>query len=204
MSISITALADIQTRTVAQWHVSAIVNEWRDFEALVIGNHEINFRLWHEEDQARDPAASDSVIAGVKRRIDQLNQQRSDSIEQLDNAIADALSTAHALSANSHRGAAALPMNTETPGSTLDRLSILALRLFHLTEQSQRVEITDPVRERVIRSLQIATQQRSNLIVSSQQLIDDLFTGRKRHQAFRHLKMYNDPELNPAIYKAQG
>jgi hypothetical protein len=188
-------LATLQTEAVARWHVEPFSSECRDFDALVLANHEINFRLWHEEDQARDPGATDAIIAQVKRRIDRLNQQRSDSIEKLDNAVLDAIV------ANGICVEPSLPMNTETPGSAVDRLSILALRVFHLAEQCDRPEIDDTTRSRVQVSSRVAQQQRLNLVRSLQQLFDDIFAGRKQHQTFRQLKMYNDPELNPVIYK---
>jgi len=193
--ISAARLSTLQTEAVARWHVDPISCDNREFDALVLANHEINFRLWHEEDQARDPGATDAIIAQVKRRIDRLNQQRSNSIEQLDNAIADAISAADITIDLT------LPLNTETPGSAIDRLSILALRVFHLAEQCHRPEVHDTARGRVTVSLCIAEQQRTNLADSLEQLIEDLFAGRKRHQTFRQLKMYNDPELNPVIYR---
>jgi len=193
--ISAARLSTLQTEAVARWHVDPISCDNREFDALVLANHEINFRLWHEEDQARDPGATDAIIAQVKRRIDRLNQQRSDSIEHLDNAIADAISAADVTVDP------ALPLNTETPGSAIDRLSILALRIFHLAEQCDRPEIDNAARGRVTVSLRIAEQQRTNLELSLQQLCDDLFAGVKQHQTFRQLKMYNDPELNPVIYR---
>lgn len=193
--IDIVQLVALQSAAVARWHLEPMTNDGEGFDRLVLANHQVNFRLWHEEDQARDPAASDSTIAQVKRRIDGLNQQRSDSIEQLDSAVADVLAGERAAVDR------ALPMNTETPGSAIDRLSILALRIFHLDEQSQRAQRDESSRQRVRHSLQIAAQQRHDLAESLQQLLHDLRAGRKRHQAFRQLKMYNDPELNPAIYQ---
>ncbi len=188
-------LATLQTEAVARWHVDLINDDCREFDALAFANHEINFRLWHEEDQARDPSATDIIIAQVKRRIDRLNQQRSDSIEQLDNAILDVLATRNI------GDTSRLPMNTESPGSAIDRLSILALRVYHLAEQIDRPEISDSARSRVAVSLRVAERQRANLVDSLQQLFNDIFAGRKQHQTFRQLKMYNDPELNPVIYK---
>lgn len=191
----IAQLAALQTDAVARWHVEPITNDADAFDALVLDNHELNFRLWHEEDRARDPSASDSIIAQVKRQIDRLNQQRSDSIERLDNAVADAIRS------QVKHPDPSLPMNTETPGSAIDRLSILALRIFHLSEQVQRLEMDESSRQRVRGSLQIAVHQRLNLSVSLQHLMDDLLAVRKRHQTFCQLKMYNDPQLNPAIYQ---
>jgi hypothetical protein len=197
-AIAIFHLVGLQVKAVRKWHSQPIQNDGSGFNALVLVNHEINFRLWHEEDQARDPEATDAVIAQVKRRIDRLNQQRSDSIESLDNAISEMLLRQLATVDSSQ------PMNTETPGSAIDRLSILSLRIFHLDEQCKRLDIDDALRNRVTVALQIAEQQRLNLSVSLQQLIEDLLAGRKRHCTFHHLKMYNDPELNPKIYEQKG
>jgi len=194
--ISISNVIQLQNEAVARWHEQPIVNECVGFDGLVMANHEINFRLWHEEDQARDPAATDAKIASVKRAIDGLNQMRSHSIERMDDAIAESIPSANEL-------AISAPMNTETPGSAIDRLSILSLRISHLAEECNRANVSDEVRKRVTASCHIAQQQQSSLATSLQQLIDDLHTGKKRHQTFRQLKMYNDSELNPMIYKSK-
>ncbi len=196
--ISIAELAEMQMRLVAAWHRERVDLDSAVFESLVIKNHDINFRLWHEEDQARDPEATDVIIAGVKRRIDALNQQRANSIEMIDDAIATQLAAAEI------DAPADLPTNTETPGSAIDRLSILALRCFHLAEQCDRIEIDAILRARVSQSLAIAASQRAGLIVSLERLITEVFSGRKAHRTFRQLKMYNDPELNPAVYCHQA
>jgi hypothetical protein len=192
--LNIARLVDLQSDTVARWHLEPIGADANGFEKLVLANHEINFRLWHEEDDARDPAATDTVIANVKRRIDRLNQQRNDSIEALDVAIEEALR------ADDVHTSPDSSLNTETLGSALDRLSILALRIFHLNEQATRAELDEAARRRVAASHELAILQRVRLAKSAQELCDDLFAGRKRHQPFRQLKMYNDPTLNPAIY----
>ncbi len=193
--IRISDIVDLQSDLVARWHVSPVINSATSFHQLVVANHEINFLLWHEEDLARDPVATDSVIAGVKRRIDRLNQRRNDSIEGIDNAIVEMLSS------QGIAPDATVPLNTETPGSAIDRLSILALRIFHFEEQVIRTGVDAAFLSRVKTSLQIALAQRLNLATSLQQLIDDLYAGRKRHQTFRQLKMYNDPTLNPVVYQ---
>src|SRR6185503_15399300 len=95
-----------------------------------------NYRLWHEEDKARSPTASDAEIAQVKRAIDKLNQQRNDWIEKLDDWITEELARLHVAAP------ATAPQNTETLGSTIDRLSILALRIYHLIEQRDRADAT--------------------------------------------------------------
>jgi hypothetical protein len=195
--LNIARLVELHSETVARWHREPVSFVAEGLNALVLANHEINFRLWHEEDDARDPVATDTVIANVKRRIDRLNQQRNDSIERLDVFIEEALQ------AENIQASPTRPLNTETIGSAIDRLSILALRIYHLAEQAARIELDDAARSRVSASHEIAVMQRVRLMTSAQELCDDLFAGRKRHQPFRQLKMYNDPSLNPAIYKRQ-
>ena len=195
--LNLARLIDLQSENVARWHCEPVAFVAEGWDALVLANHEINFRLWHEEDNARDPVASDAVIANVKRRIDRLNQQRNDSIEAMDVAIAEMLLT------SGIRVSEASRFNTETLGSAIDRLSILALRIYHLAEQADRPELEDSSRSRVRASLELAKQQRERLSQSAQELCVDVFAGLKRHQPFRQLKMYNDPTLNPVIYNSQ-
>src|SRR6185503_4385751 len=109
-----------------------------------------NYRLWHEEDKARSPTASDAEIAQVKRAIDKLNQQRNDWIEKLDDWITEELARRKVTAPSDAR------QNTETLGSTIDRLSILALRIYHLIEQRDREGATAEHREGVARKLAIA------------------------------------------------
>jgi hypothetical protein len=134
------------------------------------------------------------LIASVKHRIDKLNQERNDLIEKLDDALLDMLH---------QRGVASLaemPWNSETPGSIIDRLSILSLKVFHMREQTERRDADMAHRDRCADRLRILEQQRADLTRALQILLDDLLAGRKQLKLYRQFKMYNDPSLNPAIY----
>ncbi|MGB7346107.1 MAG: DUF4254 domain-containing protein [Pirellulaceae bacterium] len=188
------AIVQLQTEAVQRWHQQDIDNRHTGLMHLVCQQHASNFRLWHQEDQARSPTASDTQIASVKRSIDALNQQRNDQIELIDDAITNMLASVV--------DATGAKQNTETPGSAIDRLSIMSLRLFHYREQADRAGINDNLRQSVADRINVCQRQQSDLSQSLQELLDDLIAGRKRHRVYRQMKMYNDPLLNPAIYDA--
>lgn len=186
-------IAALQEACVTRWHMHPPENPAHGFFHTVCEQLQFNFLLWHEEDKARDPSADDGEIARVKRSIDRLNQQRNDWIERLDEEIAVELANCGIAAAKD------APLNTETLGSTLDRLGILTLRIYHLREQLEREGATSEHRENVGRKLYVATLQHDELLRAAQTLADDLLAGRKRHQTVRQLKMYNDPALNPYL-----
>ena len=143
MSIDVPAILKLHKATVASWHAWKIDNPYEGFLHIVCLQHEQNFRLWHQEDIARSPDVSNAELAVVKRTIDKLNQQRNDLIERLDDCLLDKLAAAEVQPWQGAR------LNTETPGSVIDRLSILALRLYHMEEQARRatpMRVTSPRR----------------------------------------------------------
>src|SRR5437667_1856055 len=198
LMISVESITNLHRDCISRWHQQPIDNPREGFLQVACEQLSYNFRLWHEEDKARSPTASDAEIAQVKRAIDKLNQQRNDWIEKLDDWITDELARRSVVAP------ATAPQNTETLGSTIDRLSILALRIYHLIEQRDRADASPEHREGVARKLAVALAQHDDLSRAAQQLADDLFAGRKRHKTYRQLKMYNDPSLNPYLYQAKG
>jgi hypothetical protein len=184
----------LHSEAVERWHTSAIDNPFSGFLGTVCHQHQYNFLLWHEEDVARSPSAPDSRIAEVKRAIDRYNQQRNDWIEKLDDALLDEL-VRRCLYVDDRT-----PFNTETPGSAMDRLSILSLRSYHLNEQLQRPDIDEDLRRSIQGKLAICRQQLDDLATALGQLLEDLLAGRKQLKLYRQLKMYNDPALNPYLY----
>jgi hypothetical protein len=195
--IDVDRVLKIHQDTVVRWHDEDIDQPYDSIYGLACEQHSYNFRLWHQEDIARNPDASDQEIAMVKRSIDKLNQQRNDWIERIDQWIVEDLS---------QQGISAVtdaPRNTETPGSAIDRLSILALRLYHLDEQTTRVDATPDLVASVNRKSAVGLAQQRDLSTSLAELLADIYTGRKRHGTYQQMKMYNDPKLNPQIYNAQ-
>ena len=195
--IDLVEISELQREMVARWHQREVDNPYGGLLGIVCRQMSYNFLLWHEEDIARSPDVSDARIAQVKRAIDKYNQQRNDWIEKIDDWLTDRLAELHIICPGE------TPQNTETLGSAIDRLSILALRIYHLQEQRDRVDATAEHRESVARKLAIAEEQLADLTHAAQELADDLFAGRKRHKTYRALKMYNDPALNPYLYQAQ-
>lgn len=184
--------------TVDLWHQQEIENTYSGLLETVCEQHKFNFLLWHEEDIARSRDVTDERIAQVKRAIDGYNQQRNDWIEKIDEALLEALAEAGASKFKSAR------LNTETPGSAIDRLSIMSLRIYHMREQLEREDVADEHFQKVSEKLARCQLQLGDLSGSLKELLDDLFSGRKRLRVYRQMKMYNDPTLNPYLYRQKA
>jgi hypothetical protein len=164
-----------------------------DWLGLVARQHRANFDLWHIEDEARTPGATDAKLAAVKRRIDETNQLRNDLAEELDRTLLTWLEA---------RGLpkAATPLHSETPGLIIDRLSILTLKIYHTREEVGRADAQPGHAERNRERLMILEEQRNDLAGCLETLWQEILSGTRRFKLYRQLKMYNDPTLNPAIY----
>ena len=190
-------IAQGQDRCTEMWHAVGTVTARDPLLALAQEQHRRNYDLWHEEDKARAPDATDAQIAAVKRNIDRLNQQRNDLTEKLDEHIGAKVA---ALGARLRPGAG---WNSETAGCVIDRLSILSLKMRHMREQCKRRDAAVAHTGKCRARLAVLRQQRQDLILALGELLDDLFAGRKQMKLYRQFKMYNDPSLNPEIYGAR-
>lgn len=168
-------------------------NGQQEWLAAVARQHRANFELWHIEDEARAPGAMDKEIAEVKRRIDRTNQRRNDLAEVLDQRLLEWLAARSLPRPEA-------PLNSESPGLMIDRLSILALKIYHTREEATRHDAPEGHVERNCRRLEILEEQRADLAWCLDTLWNETLAGTRRFKMYRQLKMYNDPSLNPVIY----
>lgn len=152
---------------------------------------------WHLEDIIRDPDIEPLHALEIKRRIDRSNQERTDLVERIDSYFLTL-----------YRDVQPLPeatINTESPAWAVDRLSILALKIYHMREEADRTDADPEHIAACRRKLAVLTEQRADLSTALDQLLDDIAAGRKYMKVYRQMKMYNDPSLNPVLYgKKQG
>jgi hypothetical protein len=201
--LTLTDIAALHDQLTSRWHQEAI-EAWQPssgqhaaWTALVARQHLANFELWHTEDEARIPGATDSDLARVKRRIDETNQRRNDLSEQIDETLLDTLAFQDLPNPEA-------PLHSESPGLMIDRLSILALKIFHTREEMERPSAPAGHAERNHVRLDILTAQRDDLATCLDRLWAETLAGSRRFKLYRQLKMYNDPALNPAVYRNPG
>lgn len=184
-------LATRQTELTAQWHQVTPAVTGTGFSRLLEENHLRNFSLWHEEDIARRDDLGFERVYQAKRNIDRFNQERNNFAEEMDKAIVAALTPP----------TTGCPRNSETPGMMIDRLSILALKEFHMQEETIRAEASAAHREKCAEKLARIHQQRGDLKTCLADLLADVVAGRRTFSAYFQFKMYNDPTLNPQLYR---
>jgi hypothetical protein len=163
----------LHRETVVRWHEGEPDNPYADFLGMVCQQHQYNYLLWHEEDVARSADVTDARIAMVKRAIDGYNQQRNDWIERLDESLVEQLADAGVAPRSGAK------LNTETPGSAIDRLSIMTLRIYHFDEQLARTDVDQAHLDRVTARLERCRVQQTDLSQSLAELLADLAAGRK-------------------------
>ena len=147
---------------------------------------------WHFEDIIRDPNIDPVEALTLKRRIDKSNQDRTDLVELIDSYFLD-----------KYKDVKVSPdatINTESPAWAIDRLSILALKIYHMNEEVKRTDVTPENHNQCEKKLNVLLEQQKDLSTAIDQLIADIEAGRKYMKVYKQMKMYNDPNLNPVLY----
>jgi hypothetical protein len=147
---------------------------------------------WHFEDIIRNPHIDPTEALDLKRRIDRSNQDRTDLVEQIDSHFRQQYADVQVLPD--------ARLNTESPAWAVDRLSILALKIYHMHEQTCRQDASEEHRQRCQQKLDVLLEQQRDLSTAIDQLLDDIAEGRKYMKVYRQMKMYNDPATNPILY----
>lgn len=184
---------------VAQYHVaddvdSVFENPYKaqTIENILFLKNRIDAVQWHLEDIIRDPNIDPVEALALKRRIDKSNQDRTDLVEMIDSYFLEKYSgvqpTSNAV------------INTESPAWAIDRLSILALKIYHMQQEVNRTDTDENHKQQCTNKLNILLEQRVDLSSAIDQLISDIEAGRRYMKVYKQMKMYNDPALNPVLY----
>lgn len=162
------------------------------FDNLLYTKCWIDTAQWHMEDEIRNPHIDANEVVKWKRSIDSSNQDRTDIVEEIDSHFRQ-------------KYAAIQPkpsarLNTESPAWAIDRLSILALKIYHMHEETLRTDVSEAHLSECKHKLSILLQQQVDLSTAIDELLEDIENGDKYMKVYRQMKMYNDPELNPVLY----
>ncbi len=190
-SFSANEIATLQSSLTAAWHTATPAAAGEGFARLVQENHLRNFQLWHEEDIARRDDLGSPRVHQAKRNIDRFNQERNNFAEEMDKAIVAALQPP----------TSGCPRNSETPGMMIDRLSILALKEYHMHEETVRADASAEHRAKCAEKLARLRVQRADLAGCLDELLADVAARRRTFSVYFQFKMYNDPALNPQLYR---
>ncbi len=161
-------------------------------DALLYEKNMVDTVQWHLEDIIRDPNIDPVDALALKRRIDRSNQVRTDMVEYIDSYMLDKYKDV--------KPCAEARLNTETPAWAIDRLSILALKIYHMRQETLRDDVDDAHRDACRKKLDTLLTQQVDLSTAIEELLEDIEAGRKYMKTYKQMKMYNDPSLNPVLY----
>jgi len=164
-----------------------------DFEHLLYHKNWIDTVQWHFEDIIRDPNIDPVAALTLKRRIDASNQERTDMVEYIDSYF---LQKYAQVSVKNEA-----KINSESPAWAFDRLSILALKIYHMQEEATRAEASQDHRDKCQAKLNVLLEQRTDLSTAIDDLLTDIENGDKFMKVYKQMKMYNDDDLNPVLYQ---
>lgn len=193
--INVQKVLNLQRTKVEDWHTEFLVTEEILPFKFIEENHQWNFSLWHEEDIARIKDIDSNRIVEAKRNIDRYNQARNNAMEKIDEWILNFL--------NFNNVASIGAMHSETPGMMIDRLSIMSLKRYHMNEETLRADANADHKEKCTEKVALLDEQISDLSSCLEAIFSKLQSGEIRFKVYRQLKMYNDPSLNPELYRRQ-
>ena len=194
---------EIFERAIADYHKSdnvdtPICNPYQEksIEFYLYLKNWIDTVQWHLEDIIRDPQIDPVEALAIKRRIDRSNQERTDLVELIDSYFLDQFGKVQTLPDAT--------INTESPAWAVDRLSILARKIYHMKIEAERTDTPLDQQERCRLKLSVLLEQKQDLSSAIDMLLDDMAAGRKFMKVYKQMKMYNDPMLNPVLYGQNG
>ncbi len=182
----------LHEQSIELWKKREVTLNHKNFLGLVEQNHAFNYQLWHAEDRARRDDKGHEYIYLAKREIDHCNQQRNNRMESIDEWLYHNLQPA---------AQGDCPVHSETPGMMIDRLSILALKAFHMNLQIERPEVDETHRQNCRHKWQTILVQQNQLSDCLQQLIAEIQAKTRTFRVYHQFKMYNDSTLNPQLYR---
>jgi hypothetical protein len=168
----------------------------QSIEALLFHKNWIDTVQWHLEDIVRDPNIDPVSGLALKRRIDKSNQERTDLVEYVDSYFLQLFQSVTIQQAAT--------MNTESPAWAIDRLSILALKIYHMRLETLRSDASEVHIAACQQKLEVLLEQRKDLSAAIDMLLSDMFEGKKYMKVYKQMKMYNDPQLNPVLYQTKA
>lgn len=188
--ISVAEIMDCHREAIVSWKRDGVSLKASGFLSLVEKNHSFNYQLWHAEDKARREDKGYAFVYHAKRAIDAYNQKRNDAMEAMDDYLIDHLNPAdHGI----------CPVHSETPGMMIDRLSILALKHYHMALQAVRKTADVSHRQQCTQKLAIIAAQQTQLSECLAHLFQEVLDKTRTFRIYRQLKMYNSPALNPEL-----
>ena len=179
-------------RKIIEWKADSVATTLSGLEGLIEQNHAFNYQLWHAEDCARRDDMGPEYVYRAKREIDQCNQQRNNRMEAIDTLLWETLKPSTQKIARVH---------SETPGMMIDRLSILALKAYHMELQTLRNEVSEEHRKQCKQKLEVILAQQAQLGNCFDEFIEGITAKTTTFRVYHQFKMYNDPTLNPELYK---
>lgn len=194
----VTQVADLHAKAVTRWHAQPLDNPYTGILAVVCEQHQHNFRLSQLRRQAQQHGQDDHTVVELKREIDARNEDRNRWIERIDETLVQMLSAAGVIPESGAR------LHTETPGSVVDRLSVLALRVYDLRDEMDRDELDDAGAAAVHRELQRCTLQHGDLVHALSELLLEILSGRKLLRVHRQLKQADDDRPADPLHRRAG